>query len=222
MIQQPDRVLTLARASSVIIIIATVGQALSAQGPAVNIIGVLVFWRFVMGVGIGGDYPLSATITSEFAATRIRGRMMTAVFASQGWGQLTAGIVSLVVVTAFKKQIINDPADYARHVDFCWRLLIGLGAVPGAVALYFRLTLPETPRFTMDIERNIKAASADVDAFLQTGGYVGDYQVEAQHKVDAPVASRRDFFAHFSKCENGKVSLPDLRLLTLWRPAADP
>jgi hypothetical protein len=37
------------------------------------------------------------------------------------------------------------------HIDFCWRLLIGLGAVPGAVALYFRLTLPETPRFTMDV-----------------------------------------------------------------------
>jgi len=188
-----------------IIIIATVGQALSAQGPAVNIIGVLVFWRFIMGVGIGGDYPLSATITSEFAATRIRGRMMTAVFACQGWGQLSAGIVSLVVVTAFKKQIINDTAAYPRHIDFCWRLLIGLGAVPGAVALYFRLTLPETPRFTMDIERNIKAASADVDAFLQTGGYTGDYQVEAQVKADLPIASRRDFFRHFGKWENGKV-----------------
>jgi len=39
-----------------------------------------------MGVGIGGDYPLSSVISSEFAATRIRGRMMTAVFANQGWG----------------------------------------------------------------------------------------------------------------------------------------
>jgi len=39
-----------------------------------------------MGVGIGGDYPLSAVISSEFGATRIRGRMMTAVFANQGWG----------------------------------------------------------------------------------------------------------------------------------------
>lgn len=39
-----------------------------------------------MGVGIGGDYPLSAIISSEFASTRIRGRMMAAVFASQGWG----------------------------------------------------------------------------------------------------------------------------------------
>src|SRR5258708_3282762 len=39
-----------------------------------------------MGVGIGGDYPLSAVISSEFASTKIRGRMMAAVFANQGWG----------------------------------------------------------------------------------------------------------------------------------------
>ena len=41
-----------------------------------------------MGVGVGADYPLSAVITSEFASTRTRGRLMTAVFACQGWGQL--------------------------------------------------------------------------------------------------------------------------------------
>jgi len=39
-----------------------------------------------MGVGIGGDYPVSSVITSEFAARRIRGRMMAAVFSAQGWG----------------------------------------------------------------------------------------------------------------------------------------
>ena len=42
-----------------------------------------------MGIGIGGDYPLSAVISSEFASTRIRGRMMTAVFAAQGWGNFS-------------------------------------------------------------------------------------------------------------------------------------
>jgi PHS family inorganic phosphate transporter-like MFS transporter len=49
-----------------IIIVATFGQALSGQAPAIHIIGVLVVWRFLMGVGIGGDYPLSAVISSEF------------------------------------------------------------------------------------------------------------------------------------------------------------
>jgi PHS family inorganic phosphate transporter-like MFS transporter len=39
-----------------------------------------------MGIGIGGDYPLSAIITSEFSATKFRGRMMTAVMSAQGFG----------------------------------------------------------------------------------------------------------------------------------------
>lgn len=75
-----------------LIIVATFGQAVSGQAHAVNIIGVLVVWRFIMGVGIGGDYPLSAVISSEFASTHIRGRMMTAVFANQGWGQFSMSL----------------------------------------------------------------------------------------------------------------------------------
>ncbi|GAA5939321.1 phosphate transporter PHO84 [Sporobolomyces koalae] len=187
-----------------IIIIATLGQAVAGHGPAVSIIGVLVMWRFIMGIGIGGDYPLSACITSEFAATRIRGRMMVATFWSQGYGQFGAAVVSICVLRAFKKQILEDPAGYAHHLDFCWRLLIGLGAVPGAVALYFRLTLPETPRFTMDVERNIKQATSDVDAFLSSGGYVSDAEPTVQH-VGAPKASWSDFGRHFGQWKNGKV-----------------
>jgi PHS family inorganic phosphate transporter-like MFS transporter len=73
-----------------IIITATLVQALAGSGPAVNIIGVIAFWRFIMGIGVGGDYPLSAVITSEFASKRIRGRLMTAVFTAQGWGNFGA------------------------------------------------------------------------------------------------------------------------------------
>lgn len=46
-----------------------------------------LFWH--ISIGIGGDYPLSAVITSEFAATRFRGRMMIGVFAMQGFGNIT-------------------------------------------------------------------------------------------------------------------------------------
>jgi MFS transporter, PHS family, inorganic phosphate transporter len=59
----------------------------------------------------------------------------------------------------------------------------------------------------MDIERNVKQASTDVDAFLSTGGYVADYDQPVIAKAEAPVASRRDFLAHFGKWENGKVLL---------------
>ncbi|EGN98965.1 hypothetical protein SERLA73DRAFT_108199 [Serpula lacrymans var. lacrymans S7.3] len=187
-----------------IIIIATFGQAVAGQAPAVGIVGVLVVWRFIMGVGVGGDYPLSAIISSEFAATRSRGRLMTAVFAAQGWGQFASAIVGLVVVAAYKDAILKAPFPAVVPVDYTWRLLIGLGCVPGVVALYFRLTIPETPRFTMDVERNVQQATSDIDGVLATGKYVVDEDAIVQ-RVQAPRASRRDFAAYFSKWENMKV-----------------
>lgn len=48
-----------------IIIAATLAQALASNSHSMSIVGVLCFWRVVMGVGIGGDYPLSSIITSE-------------------------------------------------------------------------------------------------------------------------------------------------------------
>lgn len=187
-----------------IIIIGTLGQTVAGQAHGVNIFNVLIMWRFIMGVGIGGDYPLSAVISSEFATTKTRGRIMTAVFAAQGWGQFSAALVSLVITAAFKDSIINDGKVNAKHVDNMWRLLIGLGMVPACIALYFRLTIPETPRFTMDVERNFNQAQQDVDAMLTSGKFAVDPDTVIQ-RVEAPKASRRDFFAHFSKWQNLKV-----------------
>ncbi|KAF8512253.1 phosphate permease [Gautieria morchelliformis] len=189
-----------------VIIVATFGQAIAGRAHAISIIGVLVVWRFIQGVGIGGDYPLSAVISSEFASRRTRGRLMTAVFAAQGWGQFAAAIVSAICLVAFKPQIQRDTSSNPVHLDFVWRLIIGLGAVPGAVALYFRLTIPETPRFTMDIERNVRQASQDVDTFLTTGTFVVDPDAVVQ-RAAAPKASRQDFLNYFSKWENGKILL---------------
>lgn len=157
-----------------------------------------------MGMGIGGDYPLSAVITSEFAARRIRGRMMTAVFSAQGWGNLACGIVAVIAVAGFKKSILVQPVDNLKAIDQCWRTLIGIGCVPAVIALYFRLTIPETPRYTMDVERNIKQASQDVDTYLTTGTYVVD-PIRNHERAEVPKASWSDFARHFSKWSNGKV-----------------
>jgi MFS family permease len=50
----------------IIILAATLAQSLTASSTALSLVGVMVFWRFMMGIGIGGDYPLSAVITSEY------------------------------------------------------------------------------------------------------------------------------------------------------------
>ena len=114
--------------------------------------------------------------------------------------------MSLIIVSAYKKGISGDSFTALNHVDYCWRLLIGLGCVPGVIALYFRLTIPETPRFTMDIERNVHQAAQDIDNVLTQGNSYVDPDAVVQ-RANAPKASRKDFAAHFSKWENLKVLL---------------
>lgn len=190
-----------------VMIVATFAQALTGSAASVNIFGALITWRVIMGIGIGGDYPLSAVISSEFAATKIRGRMMTAVFSAQGWGNFTAALVALIITAGYKHSILGITANkHIAAIDPMWRLLIGLGCVPGVIALYFRLTIPETPRFTMDIERNVQQARDDIKAVLAGKSAARDDDVPI-HRVDAPRATWSDFVRHFSQWHNGKVLL---------------
>ena len=69
----------------------------------------------------------------------------------QGLGQLCAAFVMLFVTLGFKEQLStatkysNCDGYCAVAVDKMWRTLIGFGAVPATIALYYRLTIPETP-----------------------------------------------------------------------------
>ncbi|CAK7268864.1 acid phosphatase pho5 [Sporothrix epigloea] len=202
----------------IVIIFATLAHALTSNSPSVNIIGVIIFWRVLMGVGIGGDYPLSSIITSEFATTKWRGAMMGSVFAMQGLGQLTGALVMLFVTLGFKESLMTStkPADCtgvcALAVDKMWRTLIGFGAVPGCIALYYRLTIPETPRYTFDVARDIEKANVDVKAYIsgKHGNGVVDEAARVQANKDAVQlnvgrAGWSDFVAHYSQIKNAKV-----------------
>ena len=189
----------------IIIIIGTIGQALAGNGPAASFWGVITFWRIIVGIGIGGDYPLSSVITSEFATTKRRGAMMAAVFAMQGIGQLSAGLVGLIATAAFQNAIKADQT----KLDFVWRIVIGIGAVPGVCALYYRLTIPETPRFTIDVEQKIEKGIQDAKAFIEKGASAGDYtdNIAIARTNTSPKASWADFRRHFGQWQNGKVLL---------------
>lgn len=52
----------------VLIIIATLGVTMCSTGAhnSMSIYAWLIWWRIFVGVGVGGDYPLSSVITSEY------------------------------------------------------------------------------------------------------------------------------------------------------------
>jgi PHS family inorganic phosphate transporter-like MFS transporter len=149
-----------------LMIFCTVAQALSASTiSGLGVVAVMCFWRYCLGIGIGGDYPLSAVITSEYATNKTRGAMIAAVFSMQGFGMLSAAATACICLAAFQSSIENN----VDKLDTVWRLLIGLGAVPAALTIYLRARLPETPRYTMQVNKNVKTAEHNVNAIQSTG-----------------------------------------------------
>ncbi|KAJ3069767.1 phosphate transporter [Podochytrium sp. JEL0797] len=187
-----------------VIIICTIGSILSSSMVrGMNILQLLSFWRFFLGIGIGGDYPMSAVITSEYASTRYRGMMMAAVFAMQGVGILLGCSIYIVTLAAMKTTVQQD---YAM-LDYVWRIAVGCGLIPAILVIYFRFTMPETPRFTADVTGDAEAAHNDVQRAMGI-----QIEEKADAVVPAPVAQKAaqgskwsEFKAHFSQWKNMKV-----------------
>ncbi|MFP3218593.1 MAG: MFS transporter [Acidianus sp.] len=118
------------------------GAFLSAFSP--NLLWLIIF-RMIMGVGIGGDYPISATIMSEYANVKDRGKLIALVFANQGIGTLVAVAVGAI-------------SAYTLPPDIAWRVMAGIGAIPAATVIYLRRKVPETPRYAALIKGDLKEA----------------------------------------------------------------
>jgi len=200
----------------IIMIVATFGSAVAANSFAISVIGLIIFWRIILGIGVGGDYPLSAVITSEFATTKRRGAMIAAVFAMQGFGILASALIAYITLLGYKSYIESN----IQALDYCWRIVLGLGTVPAFVALYYRLTIPETPRFTIDIEGDYEQASKDVTTYIPksedgssvstTKTIVAEPQVINQfnsEKKSSNFFTWGEFWGYFGQWKNGKVLL---------------
>ncbi|XVE64330.1 hypothetical protein DITRI_Ditri07aG0093100 [Diplodiscus trichospermus] len=137
-----------------------------------SVIGTLCFFRFWLGFGIGGDYPLSATIMSEYANKKTRGAFIAAVFAMQGVGIIFAGLVSMILSAVFLKKypaqsFKADPIFSTQpQADYLWRIVLMFGALPALLTYYWRMKMPETGRYTALIEGNAKQAAADMGRVL--------------------------------------------------------
>lgn len=55
----------------------------------------------------------------------------------------------------------QDPNQTALEIDSVWRCIIGVGAIPALLAILARLSIPETPRYTLLIEQNDAQAQRD-------------------------------------------------------------
>ncbi|XP_058070476.1 probable inorganic phosphate transporter 1-9 isoform X2 [Magnolia sinica] len=150
-----------------LMVFSSIGCGFSICKTKICVLTSLSFFRFLLGVGIGGDYPLSATIMSEFANKRTRGSFIAAVFSMQGFGILVGSAVTMIVCTVFDR-IPRSPSEPAGpkppgEADLAWRVILMLGAVPAMLTYYWRMMMPETARYTALVENNIPQAVRDME-----------------------------------------------------------
>jgi MFS transporter, PHS family, inorganic phosphate transporter len=129
------------------LLVLAIGAVLSAFSPN---LWLLLGCRFVMGLGIGGDYPLSATLMSEYANRKDRGKLITMVFSMQGLGLIVGPLVAIILLGSGVNQ------------DLTWRLMLGLGAIPALATFYMRRKIAETPRFALMMSGDLETATQSV------------------------------------------------------------
>jgi PHS family inorganic phosphate transporter-like MFS transporter len=174
-------------------------SGLSFGSTAGGVMATLCFFRFWLGVGIGGDYPLSATIMSEYANKRTRGSFVAAVFAMEGLGVLAGCIVTLVVSATFQARFAapayeEDPAaSTPPQADYAWRIVLMVGAIPACFTYHWRMRMPETARYTALVARDADKAARDMSRVLEVDVTGEPDKVEsiARDRGDYGVFSRR-------------------------------
>ena len=74
--------------------------ATAACAFAPNLTWLLVF-RFIVGLGLGGQLPVAVTLVSEYIPAHVRGRFIVLLESFWGLGWLCAALVSYFVIPKF-------------------------------------------------------------------------------------------------------------------------
>lgn len=122
----------------------TGGAILSAFAPN---IWFLIIFRFIVGIGVGGDYPMSGIIMSEYSNKKRRGFLVNAVFAMQGFGLLVGPVVAASLLAGG----VPDAT--------AWRLMLGFGAIPAGLVIWLRRSIAETPHFMLGAKGDATGAA---------------------------------------------------------------
>ncbi|HVB34358.1 MAG TPA: MFS transporter [Patescibacteria group bacterium] len=90
----------------------------------------LMVFRFIQGIGLGGEVPIAAAYISEIARAKSRGRFFAIYELVFPLGLLGTALLGYWLVPRFG-----------------WQMMFWIGAAPAALIFFLRRMLPESPRW---------------------------------------------------------------------------
>jgi len=130
-------------------------SATAATAFSWNLWSFLLF-RFLTGMGIGGEYTAINSTIQELVPARVRGWTDLVINGSFWVGAAIGGIAAIVLL---------DPA--LVPPDMGWRLAFFIGAALGLIVMILRQWIPESPRWLMSHGRiaEAEAVVAHIESF---------------------------------------------------------
>ena len=87
--------------------------------------------RFFVGMGLGGELPVASTLVSESVEAKERGRVVVLLESFWAAGWILSAIIAYFIIP-----------------DYGWRVALIITALPAFYAIYLRLKLPDSPKYT--------------------------------------------------------------------------
>lgn len=106
----------------------------------------LLFFRFLVGFGLGGELPVAATLMSEYAPAKLRGRFIVLLESFWGIGWLVAACIAYLLIP-----------------EFGWKMAFLIGSLPALYVFIIRLHMPESVRYLIAKKRISEAKDIILD-----------------------------------------------------------
>lgn len=164
--------------------------ATAACAFAPNLTWLLVF-RFIVGVGLGGQLPVAVTLVSEYIPSHVRGRFIVLLESFWGLGWLVAALVSYFVIPKFG-----------------WQIAFLMGGLPALYVYVIIKKIPESIPYLINRGRIDEAHELVQEIERQAGVPV------IEHLVVKPVAKKQR--VSFKQLWSGAFARRSLMLWLIW------
>ncbi|OTG81169.1 MFS transporter [Acinetobacter sp. ANC 4648] len=170
------------------LVIYSIATALCAFAP--NLTWLLVF-RFIVGLGLGGQLPVAVTLVSEYIPAHVRGRFIVLLESFWGLGWLAAALISYFVIP-----------------QLGWQIAFLIGGLPAIYVFIILKKVPESIPYLVNRGR-IEEAHALVQKLERQCGVEVIQQIEVK-----PVASQQK--VSFKQLWSGGFARRSLMLWLIW------